>query len=263
MNARHRTLAVSAAVALALAGLAGPSVAGGRQTRNTGSTTGHTTTGGTTTTTTTTTGTTTTGTTTTGSGPSGGCGPSGPGGSGGPRGSLISGTITAIDTTAGTITVTPASGTASVIALTTSTNLVGHDTIASSAIAVGDTLDMSGIPVSIQAASIVDDHLPAPSSSSSSTGSSSSSSTAASGDAPMPGSLRVRGVVTALSPPTITVNDSLSITLAVTSSTTFSEVVTLTASQLETGDTVTALVSKSSTGTLTAIQVDVTPPASS
>ena len=212
-------------------------------------------------TTTTTTGTTTTGTTT---GP-GGCGPGGPGGPnsgrGGAHGTVITGTITAIDTTAGTITVAPTSGTATTIAVTTATVLVGHETISASSIALGDTLEVSGVPLSLQVLSIADDHVNTASSTSTTT---TTTTTAPTGTTTttshVPGSLRVRGVVTALAPPTITVNDSFALTLSVSSTTTYSEIVTITASQIAVGDSVVAQVSGSST--LTATKLDVTVPSS-
>ena len=228
--------------------------------------------GKTTTTTGTGTGTTTgtgTGTGTGSGGSGGGCpgGPGGPGGGpgghgGGPGGGLlITGTITAVDTTADTITVTPTGGgTASVISITSNTNLIGHQTIAASAIALGDTLEVTGIPLAVQATSIVDNHLPAPTSTGTSTGTTSSSGSS-SGTAPTPGTLRIVGVVTALVPPTIEVANTFSLALTVTTSTTFGEVLPLTFSQLAVGETVRAVATKSGT-TLTAVSVDAAPAAS-
>ena len=183
----------------------------------------------------------------------------GAGGSG--HSPALTGTITSIDTAAGTITVTPASGTASVIALTSSTEIVGHETIAASAIALGDTLEVAGIPLTLQATSILDNHLSSPTPTGGTTGTTPSGggSTPGTSAAPVSGTLRVMGVVTALSPPVIEVDSSFSIALSVTSSTTFAEVLPLTAAQLTAGETVRAVVVKGSTGTLTAVRLDVTP----
>lgn len=262
MTTRIQASATAALALLALnaAALAGPphpaSSPGAGSSVKTNTTTGTTTTTTTGTGTTTTTG--TTGTTTTGSAPV--CGPGGgePGGGHGQSPAIL-GTITSIDTTAGTITVAPTGGgTASVITLTSSTALIGQQTIAASAIALGDTLEVVGIPLTLQATSIVDNYLPAAPGTTGST-SSGSGATSVTGMAPVPGTLRVVGVVTALSPPTIEVDSSFAITLSTTSSTTFSEVLTLTASQLATGQTVRTQVVKGSTGILTAIEVDVIP----
>lgn len=79
-----------------------------------------------------------------------------------------------------------------------------------------------------------------------------------SGNAPIPGSLRIVGTVTALVPPTITTDIGLTITLTLGTGTTFAAVLPLTAAQLATGETVRAQVTKASDGTLTATLMDVT-----
>ncbi len=194
--------------------------------------------------------------------PGGGHGGPG-GGPGRPQGKMVAGTITAINATAGTITITPTSGTASVVTLTTATVLAGHQTISASSIALGDTLDVSGIPLSLQVSSLADDHTSSSSSSGTTTTTTTTSTgtTTTTGPAFVPGTLQVRGVVSALTPPTITVDNSFSLTLSLSSGTTVSEIVTITASQIAVGDTAVAQVSSSS-GTLTATRLDVAAPSS-
>ena len=182
---------------------------------------------------------------------------SGPGGS---LGKLVAGTITAINATAGTITITPATGTASVVTLTTSTVLAGHENISGSAIALGDTLDISGIPLSLQVSSLADDHTGTASSTGTTSAPTATTGTGTTtGPSAVPGTLHIRGVVSALTPPTITVGSTFSLTLSLSSSTTLSEIVTITAPQIAVGDTAEAQVTSSS-GTLTATRLDVTAP---
>lgn len=193
----------------------------------------------------------------------------GTGGSGQDRhGADVTGTITAIDATAGTITITPAGGTATTIALTTATVLVGHEAISGSSIALGDTLEVSGIPLSLQVSGVTDDHVNTASSPGTTTTTAAAAGTPATAAAAgttmpasaVPGTLRVRGTVSSLNPPTITINNSFSLALSVSSGTAYSESVSITASQLAVGDTVVAQVSGRST--LTATKLDVTAPAS-
>ncbi|MGI4788695.1 MAG: hypothetical protein ACRYFS_07570 [Janthinobacterium lividum] len=180
-----------------------------------------------------------------------------------PSGMTITGTITGIDPDNATITVTPANGgTASVVTLTTSTVLIGHETISGSAIALGDTLEVNGVPLALQVTSIADNHVKSSTpASTAATANSPAVSPASSTTSAVAGSIQVKGVVTSLQPATIKVSDTLSLTLVVTTSTTLSELITITASQLAVGDTVTAQTG-SSNGTLTAAKLDVTAPAS-
>ena len=175
------------------------------------------------------------------------------------------GAITSIDTTKNTITVTPANGgTAVTLAITSNTNLIGHQTIAASDIAVGDLLEVSGVPLAVQAGSIVDNKLPAPTNpttgSGSGTGTTGTTTTGTTAPTPpVPGALRIRGTVTSLSPLTIDVDSNFSLTITGTDSTTFAEVLPVTFAQLTTGELVRAVVTKAKDGTLTALQVDVAP----
>ena len=181
-------------------------------------------------------------------------------GPGGPQGKLVAGTITAINAAASTITITPTTGTAFVVTLTTSTALTGHESISASAVALGDTLDVSGIPLSLQVSSLADDHTGTASSTGTitTTTTTSTGTTTTTGPAFVPGTLQVRGVVTALMPPAITVDNTFSLTLSLSSSTKLSEIVPITASQIAVGDTAIAQVTGSST--LTATRLDVTVP---
>ena len=165
----------------------------------------------------------------------------------------LSGTITAIDTTAGTITVTPTSGTATKVTLTTSTVLTGLQTTTAASIAVGDRLDLTGVPVTVQAATITVNHSAAATATTMTTMTNTANAPA---DAPAPGTLRFGATVTALSPPTVQIDNGPSLTLALTSDTTYTEIVTLTASQFAVGQTVRVSLAPGSS-TSTASRVDV------
>ena len=164
--------------------------------------------------------------------------------------SCVEGTITSIDPGSGTIAVAPVDGgEASIIQIAPGTTLRGRRTITDVSIALGDRMEVSGLPLALQVSSIVNNHLPMPSA---------TSGSSAEDDAP--GSLRVAGVVTALVPPTLTIDSTFTLTLALTAATTFAEVRSLAPAQLAVGQTIRAQVAESLDGTLTATLLDVTLP---
>ncbi len=165
----------------------------------------------------------------------------------------VDGTITDIDTLAGTIAVSPANGGETLmVAIAPGTALLGHQAITAASIALGDRLEVCGIPLALQVSSMRDNQLPMP-----------PSANGSSSDMDVPGSLRAAGVVTALMPPTITIDSSFSLTLALTAATTFAEMRPLRAAQLATGQLVRIQLAKTGDGTLTAAQVHVNLPTSS
>ncbi len=169
---------------------------------------------------------------------------------------LVSGAITALDAVAGTITVTASNGTATVIAITAATRLIGHQTIAAADVAVGDRLEVTGVPLTMLAVKVTDNKLPAPTDAAGG-GSSSDTSGGKPGEGPAR-ELRVTGVVTVAAPLTIRVADAFDVVLTTTPDTTFRGVLPLTFANLAVGQTVNARTT-STNGTVTADVVDVAP----
>lgn len=176
---------------------------------------------------------------------------------------FVGGTIASVDTTAGKITITPTNGGTAVVVIVPSTvTIIGHLPLDASQIAVGDRLDVAGIPTTIQAINILDNLMPAPPTPPTppTTKATTSGTTTTVTTPPPPGAMHVRGVVTSLSPLSLLVGNTLSLVVTVTPGTTVSEVLPVTVKQLVVGEKIGAVVMTSTTGTNTAVQVEVGPP---
>ena len=189
-----------------------------------------------------------------------------PGGPGGNAGRYAAGAVTAVDATAGTITVTVRrTGASETLKVASGTPIATQATVAVSDLKVGDQIQVSGVPTSISAAQIVAGDVPAgfpapigggPGGPGAGPGGGGQNGGGL-GAPPAPAYATATGKVTATSPMTIALSSGVTLTLTPTADAKISRITTQTLANIKVGDQVSALGQTETDGTFTASAVGV------
>lgn len=187
-----------------------------------------------------------------------------PGGQGG-AGRYATGAVTAVDATAGTITVTVRrTGASQTLKVAAGTPIATQATVAVSDLKVGDQIQVSGVPTNISAAQIVAGDAPTgfpplgggpggPGG----LGAGNPGAGGPGGAAPAPAYATATGKITATSPLTISLSSGITLTMTPTADAKVSRITTQTMAGIKVGDRVSALGQTETDGTFTASAVAV------
>ena len=194
----------------------------------------------------------------------------GGGGQGGNAGRYAAGAVTAIDTTAGTITVTVRrTGASETLKVAAGTPIATQATVAIADLKVGDQIQVSGVPTNISASQIVAGDVPTgfppvgggpggPGAGPGGGGQGGGQNGGQGGGAPgQPAYATATGKVTATSPMTIALSSGVTLTLTPTADARISRITTQTLANIKVGDQVSALGQTEADGTFTASAVGV------
>lgn len=187
----------------------------------------------------------------------------GGGGPGGFAGRFAAGTVTAVDATGGTITVTVRrTGQSQTLKVATGTPIATQTTVATSDLKVGDQIRVSGVPTGISASQIVAGDMPAGFPAAGGPGGPGGGPgggprAGGPGAAPAPAYATATGKITATTPLTIALSSGITLTMTPTADAKISRIVTQTLAGIKAGDQVSAQGQTEADGTFTASAVAV------